>query len=159
MRSKTLQFQPSDWKQWAFSFSSKENLSNAEVDSRVISWLFLVVNIRGHSDYAYFGNIHILRFLDYAYFGNMHIWEWRDYSYCGNMHIWERLDYAYRQNMHISRISIWLFEIRAVQRHTTVYLVLVLQYEILVSQPIVVYICMLCEYMTIWYVVQSRDWK
>jgi hypothetical protein len=46
--------------------------------------------------------------------------------------------------------------IRAVLRHTTVYLVL--QYEILVSQPIVVYMCMLCEYMTIRYVVQRiRD--
>ncbi len=75
-------------------------ISRAEIDSRVISWLFLVVNIRGHSDYAYFGNMHILRFLDYAYFGNMHIWEWRD-------HIAEICIFGNGLTMHIAKICIF----------------------------------------------------
>ena len=38
-----------------------------EVDSNWIFRLFLIVNIRVHSDYACFGIMHILRLLDYAY--------------------------------------------------------------------------------------------
>ena len=105
----------SSWRHdsWLLTNEIREDrvVVRAEVDSRGILWLFLIIDIRGHSDYAYLGNMHILRLLDYAYFGNMHIWEWRDYAYCGNMHIWELLDYAYRLNMHIWRISVWLFEL------------------------------------------------
>jgi hypothetical protein len=62
----------SSWRHdsWLLTNEIREDrvVVRAEVDSRGILWLFFIVDIRGHaSDYAYFGNMHILRLLDYAY--------------------------------------------------------------------------------------------
>ncbi len=73
----------------------------AEVDSHEISWLFLIFNLLSRRDFAYIGNMHVVRLLDYAYSQNMHMWDLHDYAYFQNMHILVWVDYAYHLNVHI----------------------------------------------------------
>jgi hypothetical protein len=75
--------------------------SCAEVDSHEILWLFLIFNLLSRRDFAYIGNMHIVRLLDYAYSQNMHMWDLHDYAYFQNMHILVWVDYAYHLNVHI----------------------------------------------------------